>query len=143
MEETLVLVLGPPPDEWQKDLFDRYQEWRKTDADGDLPPECDWEAYENKIVEWLFERKNGAPSEMEQLLGMLLQSPIELTDYFPSMGVSRELWVMKIAISRSQVHCGQGGKITWPPSKEIIDGVATVLTYILKREWIGVFSLYP
>ena len=140
MEESVLLVLGPPPDEWQKELFDKYQISKHSGAPH---RDDDWESYEKEIVEKLFEHKGNEPSVIDEVFCNLFDSPIKITDYFFSMGMNRGLWVANITIARSNVLRGQGSSITWPPPREINDAVAALLGYTLKRNWVGVFSLNP
>lgn len=139
MEESLLIILGPPLDELQKVLFDKYQKSKTGDAHRD----GDWESFEREFVEQLFAHVGDAPSTMDDLFSKLYNSPIKITDYFFSMGVNRGLWVANISISRSNVLHGQGSSISWPPPKDVKDAAASVLNYILKRNSVGVFALYP
>ena len=120
-------------------LFDKYQKSKTGDAHRD----GDWESFEREFVEQLFAHVGDAPSTMDDLFSKLYNSPIKITDYFFSMGVNRGLWVANISISRSNVLHGQGSSISWPPPKDVKDAAASVLNYILKRNSVGVFALYP
>jgi hypothetical protein len=140
MEESLLLVLGPPPGEWQKELFDKYQKSKKS---GEPHRSGDWESYEQEIVGKLFEHIGDAPNAIDELFRELLDSPIKITDYFFIMGMNRGLWVAHITIPRSKVLRQQGSTITWPPQKSINDTVAASLGILLKRDWIGAFALHP
>lgn len=140
MEESLLLVLGPPPDGWQKELFDKYQEAMKKGQDHS---DGDWESYESEIVEMLFEHSGDSPSSIDEIFWKAFNSPIKITDHFFSMGMHRGLWVANITIDQTNVLRGQGSNITWPPPKDVNNIVAASLGYALKRNWIGVFALHP
>jgi hypothetical protein len=139
-EEKLVIVLGPPPDEWQKELFDKYQQSKKS---GKPHSDGDWESYEQGIVEKLFEHEGNKPSAIDELFGKALDSKIKITDHCFSMGMNRGLWVANITIARSNVLRKPGSNITWPPAKEINSLVSDALGYLLKRNWVAMFSIYP
>ncbi len=140
MEDTLVLVLGPPPEGWQKDLFYKYQNDRRT---GEASGEGNWEAFEGEIVSNLFGHDGESPSTMDELFSQLLGAPVRIEDPYFSMSPQRGLWVANIAISRSHVHVPEGSEATWPPSKKARDDVGLALMYLLKREWVNTLALYP
>lgn len=137
MEESLVLVLGPPPDDWQKELFDNYQKSKNL---GEPHEEGDWETYEGEVIADLFGHSHDAPSAIDELFSELLDAPVKVTDYFFSMGFNRGLWVANVTIDRSAVIGADGSSVDWPPTKEISDVVAASLGYALKRNWVGAFS---
>ena len=140
MEESLVLVLGPPPEGWQKELFYQYQNARKS---GEDTGERDWAALEQEVVTSLFVHEGDASSTMDELFSQLLGSPIQIMDHTFSMSPQRGLWVANIAISRSDVRVQEGSGAAWPPPKNINDEAALGLMYVLTREWVGAFSLRP
>jgi hypothetical protein len=69
IEWSVVFMLGPPHDGWERELFDLYQRGRRESID-DLGRE--WESYEKKLVSTMFGGENGAPSPMDEAFSSIL-----------------------------------------------------------------------
>ena len=139
MKESLILIMGPPVDDFLKELFAKFQQSKKS---GERQSDGDWESFETKVIKKLFAHIGDSPSIIDELFWQLFDSPIKIKDYFFGMGVHRGLWVANITISRSNVLREQGSDIIWPPSKDINSMAATSLAGLLKREWVYVISLF-
>lgn len=139
MEPSFTVVLGPPPDGTAKNLFDTYQQSRKS---GDALKGNNWETFEKENANRLFEHEDENPSVMEVLFYEVYKSPIKFVDYFFGMGYHRGFWVATITIEVSHVLVSKKS-ITWPPRTADLEIVRQSLIQILRRNWVGLFSAHP
>lgn len=140
-EPMLLITLGPPPDGWQRDLFDEFQRRRK---DGDWSGTSRWERFEGELIEKvLFGREGDGRSGVEEFLFGMLGMDCHVSKHEGGYGVYRGLWVAHIFIPMSGVHQKDGGTVAWPPGKSERDVVGAALGLTFRREWIFMAALTP
>jgi len=140
IEPALVIMLGPPSDNEQKIMFEKYQEGFHNN---NVENYKDWENFEKYMLNKLFSKTNNQPSRIEELFFLLLKVPIKIDDYTFSFGNHKNKWVAGFSIPSSAVRFGNIPNMKWPPKKEIMDTAADALGLALQREWVFVYSVIP
>jgi len=94
-EPNLLITLGPPPDGWERELFDEYQ--REMEAKGFSGGPHRWEEYEREIIEEaLFGQGAGGRSGFDELLSQLYRIGIKVTKHSIGYGINRGLRVVSM-----------------------------------------------
>ncbi|TRZ51092.1 hypothetical protein D4S03_05665 [bacterium] len=140
IEPALVIMLGPPSDNEQKIMFEKYQEAFNIN---NVEDSKDWENFEKYMLNKLFSRKNNQSSQIEELFYRLLKVPIKINDYKFVFGNHQNKWVAGFSIPSSAVIFDNIPNMKWPPKKEIMGTAADVFGYALQREWVFVYSIIP
>ena len=142
MEPTLLIALGPPPDGWEREMFDDHQ--KKMEAKGFSGGPHRWEEYEKEIIEdALFKREAGGRSAVDELMSQLYRTGVRITKHSLGHGTNRGRWVVSFFIPASGV-CWEDGKILpWPPAKTEREAIGSLIGYILRREWVFTTALTP
>jgi hypothetical protein len=141
MEPTLLVTLGPPPDGWQRECFDEFQEIR---AHGDFSGSARWQEYEEGILKKiLFTRKEDGPAAMEDLISLVLDAKVRISGHGFGYGCHRGLWVGSLTLRASDVRREDGMPMEWPPESKERGLIGDVLGYFLRREWVYVAALIP
>ena len=139
-EPNLLITLGPPPDGWERELFDEYQ--REMEAKGFSGGPHRWEEYEREIIEEaLFGQGAGGRSGFDELLSQLYRIGIKVTKHSIGYGINRGLRVVSISIPASGVCREDGETFPWPPVKAEREAIGSLIGYILRREWVFTSSL--
>ena len=139
-EPELVIMFGPPTDEKQKLMYDKYQESRRNERTEEY---LDWEKFEKHMVDFLFTRNNNLPSSIEEIFSRLLNVPTKIERYNYGIGFHRDQWVAYAIIPASSVIFAFNPNMQWPPNAEIIKTTASLIGHILNRDWIFVFGKIP
>ena len=101
-EPKLLIALGPPPDGWERELFDEFQESRRK---GVWSGTSRWEEYEGELIEKvLFGREGDGRSGMEEVLFHILGMDCHVSGHDVGFGVNRGFWVAHIFIPISGVR---------------------------------------
>lgn len=136
---SLNIILGPPIDGWQRDLFTLYQQGWKEEDESKLKG---WEKHERSAIDFLFHWECDAPSTVEELFTRLHGAPVQISGYELVTGFHGGFWVIGISIPLSRVRAARPD-FPWPPEKKICDDAGNALGYILKREWIRWYAVPP
>ncbi len=134
---SLNILLGPPIDGWQRDLFSLYQRgWEEKD-ESKLEG---WEKHERDAIEFLFHWEHDAPSTMEELFTRLQGIPVRISGYEWLTGFHRGFWIIGFSLPCSRMLTARLDR-PWPPEKKICDDAGNALGYILKREWVRWYAV--
>lgn len=136
---SLTILLGPPIDGWQRDLFALYQQGWNEEDESKLEG---WEQHERDTIDFLFHWEYDAPSTMEELFTRLQGVPVNISGYDLVAGFHGGFWVIGISIPLSRIRTARPD-FPWPPDKKICDDAGNALGYILKREWIRWYAVSP
>lgn len=140
-EPKLLITLGPPPDGWERELFDEFQQRRR---DGGWFGKSRWEQFERELIEKvLFGREGGGRSGMEEVLFHTLGTDCHVSGHDAGYGGNRGLWVVHISIPASGVRRKDGDTLMWPPEKKERDALGAALGLMFRREWIFTAALTP
>jgi hypothetical protein len=74
---------------------------------------------------------------------MLICIEITINNYLIDTGKLNSSWVISVTVPSSDVVIQVGSGVVWPASKETRDEITNALLYILRRNWIASFALYP
>jgi hypothetical protein len=141
MEPTLLIALGPPPDGWERNLFDEFQESRR---EGDWSGTFRWEQFERELIERvLFGREGVGRSGMVEVLFHILGMDCHVPGHDVGYGVNRGFWVVNISMPISGVRRKDGSPLVWPPVKKERDVLGATLGLMFRREWVFMAALTP
>jgi hypothetical protein len=141
-EPKLQITLGPPPEGWQRDLFDRHQ--REMEAEGFSGGPRMWEEYEKEIIgEALFGQGAVGRSGIDELLSRIYRTGVRVTKHSIGYGTNRGQWVVSFYIPASGICREDGKNLPWPPSKAEREAIGSLIGYILRREWVFTAALTP
>jgi hypothetical protein len=89
-EPKLLSTLGPPPDGWERKMFDEYQ--RKMESEDFSGGPHRWEEYEREIIdEALFKQGAGGRSGIDELSSQLYRTGVRVTKHSIGNGINRGL----------------------------------------------------
>lgn len=141
-EPKLLIALGPPPDGWEREMFDECQ--REMEDKGVSNGPHRWEEYEREIIEeGLLGQGAGGRSGIEELLSKLYRTGVRVTKHSIDHGVNGGQWVVSFFIPASGVCREDGEALPWPPAKAEREAIGAAIGYLLRREWVFAAAQTP
>ena len=91
IDPYVVIRIGPPPDGWERELFDQFQACRGRPSS---PPTKDWAQYERELIDALFSSDPDEPTPMDQIMTEVLDTSVRMSPPYITFGNDKGLYIV-------------------------------------------------